>query len=117
MSNPNEKYDAALADWCAKDDYLNKRNLDKIRTHSILCLYVYNRVLKNWSPELISDLIKIDFPNNSMMTILYEATYMHIYTHPQASLKKKLIKLLFYQNLGVENLKIDVRKALKSKVK
>jgi len=28
----NDKYDVHLAHWCAKDDYLNKRNLDKIST-------------------------------------------------------------------------------------
>ena len=25
--NPDDKYDATLANWVAKDDYLNKRNL------------------------------------------------------------------------------------------
>ena len=97
VSNPNDKYDASLADWNAKDDYLNKRNLDKIGTHSLLRFYVYKRLLKNWSPEQISGRIKIDFPNDSMMTISHEAIYMHIYSHPQARLNKKLIKLLPYQ--------------------
>jgi len=31
------------------------------------------------------------------MTISHEAIYMHIYSHPQASLNRKLIKLLPYQ--------------------
>lgn len=97
VSNPSEKYDASLADWLAKDDYLNKRNLDKIGTHSLLRFYVYKRLLKNWSPEQISGRIKIDYPNDSVMTISHEAIYMHIYSHPQASLNKKLIKLLPYQ--------------------
>lgn len=97
VANPNDKYDATLADWLAKDDYLNKRNLDKIGTHSSLRFYVYKRLLKNWSPEQISGRIKIDFPNDSVMTISHEAIYMHIYSHPQASLNKKLIKLLPYQ--------------------
>jgi len=100
VSNPiktNEKYDASLADWCAKEDYLNKRNLDKIGTHSLLRFYVYKSLLKNWSPEQISGRIKIDYPNDSVMTISHEAIYMHIYSHPQAMLNKKLIKLLPYQ--------------------
>lgn len=100
VSNPaktNEKYDASLADWCAKDDYLNKRNLDKIGTHALLRFYVYKRLLKNWSPEQISGRIKIDYPNDSVMRISHEAIYMHIYSHPQARLNKKLIKLLPYQ--------------------
>jgi len=97
VSNPDDRYDASLADWLAKDDYLNKRNLDKIATHGLLRFYVYKGLLKNWSPEQISGRIKIDFPNDPIMTISHEAIYMHIYSHPQARLNKKLIKLLPYQ--------------------
>lgn len=97
VSDPNDKYDASLAHWLAKDDYLNKRNLDKIGTHSLLRFYVYKSLLKNWSPEQISGRIKIDYPNDPVMTISHEAIYSHIYSHPQASLNKRLIKLLPYQ--------------------
>ena len=97
VSNPDDKYNASLAHWLAKDDYLNKRNLDKIGTHSLLRFYVYKRLLKNWSPEQISGRIKVDHPNDPVMTISHEAIYMHIYSHPQAYLNKKLIKLLPYQ--------------------
>ncbi len=97
ISSPNDKYDASLADWLAKDDYLNKRNLDKISSYSLLRFYIYKRLLKNWSPEQIAGRIKLDYPNNFVMTISHEAIYMHIYSHPQASLNKKLIKLLPYQ--------------------
>jgi IS30 family transposase len=31
VTQPGELYDAVLAHWCAKEDYLNKRNLDKIK--------------------------------------------------------------------------------------
>lgn len=94
---PSDKYDAILAHWNAKDDYLNKRNKDKISTHSLLRFYVYKGLLKGWSPEQISGRIKIDHPNNPVMTISHEAIYMHIYSHRQSSLNKKLIKLLPYQ--------------------
>lgn len=97
VSNPMDKYDASLADWLAKDDYLNKRNLDKIGTYSLLRFYVYKRLLKSWSPEQISGRIKLDYPNDPIMCISYEAIYMHIYSHPQAALNRKLIKLLPYQ--------------------
>lgn len=91
-----DKYDAKLADWCAKDDYLNKRNLDKIETHKKLQIYVYKGLLKHWSPEQISGRIKLDYPNDPIMTISHEAIYQHIYAHRQASLNKKLIALLPY---------------------
>jgi len=92
--NKHDKYDAHLAHWCAKDDYLNKRNLDKISTYSLLKFFVYKGLLSNWTPEQIAGKIKQDYPNNPIMTISHEAIYRHIYTRPQASLNKKLIKLL-----------------------
>ena len=50
--------------------------------------------MKGWTPEQISGRLKIDYPNNDLMSISHEAIYRHIYTRPQASLNKKLIKLL-----------------------
>lgn len=88
------KYDAKIADWCAKDDYANKRNLDKISTHKRLRNYVYKGLLKQWTPEQIAGRIKIEYPNDTIMSISHEAIYRHIYTRPQAALNKKLIKLL-----------------------
>lgn len=88
------KYDAKIADWCAKDDYANKRNLDKISTYKRLRNYVYKGLLKQWTPEQIAGRIKIEYPNDAIMSISHEAIYRHIYTRPQATLNKKLIKLL-----------------------
>lgn len=87
-------YDAELAHWCAKEDYLNKRNLDKISTYPLLKIFVYRGLLSNWTPEQISARLKELFPNDSIMSISHEAIYKHIYTRPQARLNKKLIKLL-----------------------
>lgn len=92
--NTNDKYDACLSHWCAKDDYLNKRNLDKISTYKPLKHFVYKGLLSEWTPEQISGRIKELYPNDPIMSISHEAIYKHIYTRPQASLNKKLIKLL-----------------------
>lgn len=94
VGNANDKYDAHLAHWCAKDDYLNKRNLDKISTHKPLKHFVYKGLLSEWTPEQIAGRIKELYPNDPIMSISHEAIYRHIYTRPQASLNKKLIKLL-----------------------
>lgn len=92
--NPKADYDAYLAHWCAKDDYLNKRNLDKISTHKRLRFFVYRGLLSQWTPEQISGRLRELYPNDPIMSISHEAIYRHIYTRPQASLNKKLIKLL-----------------------
>ena len=91
-----DNYDAKLSDWCAKDDYLNKRNRNKIDTYNKLKIFVYKGLLEGWSPEQISGRIKYKYPNNQIMSISYEAIYKHIYTHRQASLNLKLIALLPY---------------------
>lgn len=96
IKKPSDKYKAELAHWCAQDDYLNKRNLDKISTHKKLKIYVYRGLLNNWSPEQISGEIKLKYPNDPVMRISYEAIYMHIYAHRQARLNRKLIALLPY---------------------
>lgn len=94
VQTKKDNYDAELAHWCAKEDYLNKRNLDKISTYSLLKFFVYRGLLSNWSPEQISGRLKELYPNDPIMSISHEAIYRHIYTRPQASLNKKLIKLL-----------------------
>ncbi len=94
VANPGDKYDADLSYWCAKDDYLNKRNLDKISSHSLLKFFVYKGLLSDWTPEQISGRIKKLYPNDPVMSISHEAIYRHIYTRSQASLNKKLIRLL-----------------------
>ena len=58
VQNKEHKYDADLAHWCAKEDYLNKRNLDKISTYSLLKFFVYKGLLSNWTPEQISGRLK-----------------------------------------------------------
>jgi len=45
QDNKTHKYNADLAHWCAKDDYLNKRNLDKISTYKSLRFYVFKGLL------------------------------------------------------------------------
>jgi len=94
IQKEEHKYDAELAHWCVKEDYLNKRNLDKISTYSLLKFFVYKGLLSNWTPEQISGRLKELCPNNPILSISHEAIYRHIYTRPQASLNKKLIKLL-----------------------
>jgi IS30 family transposase len=97
VQEPWENYNAELAHWDAEDNYLNKRNLDKIGTFKKLKFYVYKGLLNGWSPEQIAGRIQLKYPNDPIMSISHEAIYMHIYSHPQASLNRKLIALLPYQ--------------------
>lgn len=98
IRKPSDKYDAQMAHWFAKDEYLNKRNLDKINTYKRLKFFVYKGLLSKHSPEQIAGRIKEQYPNDPIMSISYEAIYQHIYRHRQSYLGKKLIKLLPYHH-------------------
>ncbi len=63
VEKKTDKYDADLAHWRVKQDYLNKRNLDKISTYSLLKFFVYRGLLSNWTPEQISGRLKELYPN------------------------------------------------------
>ena len=98
VRKPSDKYDATIADFFAKEEYLNKRNKDKISTHKRLKAFVYRGLLSGFSPEQIAGRIKVLYPNDTTMSISHEAIYQHIYKHRQSYLGKKLIKLLPYHH-------------------
>lgn len=109
IKKPSDKYKADLAHFCAEDDNLNKRNLDKISANNCLKMYVYRKLLSRYSPEQIAGRIKLDYPNNLIMRISYEAIYTHIYNSRHGKMRRKLISLLLYSNSKRES-----RKAIKS---
>jgi IS30 family transposase len=96
VKKPTDKYNAELAQFCVKEDYLNKRNLDKINTFFKLKVFVYKGLLSDFSPEQIAGSIKDLYPNDPIMSISHEAIYQHIYRHRQSKLGRKLIALLPY---------------------
>lgn len=98
VRTPSDKYDATIAYFFAKEEYLNKRNLDKINTYKRLKYFVYRGLLSKFSPEQIAGRIKVLYPNDPIMSISHEAIYQHIYKHRQSYLGKKLIKLLPYHH-------------------
>ena len=102
---PTDKYNAELAQFCAKEEYLNKRKLDKINTYFKLKVFVYKGLLNDFSPEQIAGSIKDLHPNDPIMSISYEAIYQHIYRHRQSRLGRKLIKLLPYSHSKRRNKK------------
>lgn len=95
---PTDKYNAEMAQFCAKEEYLNKRNLDKINTYFKLKVFVYKGLLNDFSPEQIAGSIKDLHPNDPIMSISYEAIYQHIYRHRQSRTGRRLIALLPYNH-------------------
>lgn len=96
LNKPTDVYKADIAQWCAEDDYLTKRGLDKISSHKRLKMYVYRGLINGWSPEQIAGRVKYSHPGNRIMSISHEAIYTHIYNHSIGALRRKLIALLLY---------------------
>lgn len=90
-------YKAKLAHWWAEEEYASKHFKDKLTTSQKLRAYVFDKLQLRWSPEQIAGRIKVEYPNDSEMTISHETIYTFIYRHRQAAVNKKLIKLLTLQ--------------------
>ena len=45
VRKPSDKYDATIADFLAKEEYLNKRNLDKINTYKII-YFIFRKIFE-----------------------------------------------------------------------
>lgn len=115
IKKPGDRYIAHIADFMARDNYLNKRNLDKISSHKPLKIFVYRGLLSKYSPEQIAGRIKLEHPNNPLMSISHEAIYTHIYHYNQGKLKRKLIDLLLYSKSKRRSRKAS--KAIKDRIK
>ena len=56
--------------------------------------YVKDRILLYWSPEQISNRLKIEYPNNRKMNVSTETIYQFIYSVENGIEKARLIKYL-----------------------
>lgn len=71
-----------------------RKRKSKIRKRKRLCKYVLESLNKEWSPEEISERIKMEYPLDMTMRISHEAIYRYIYVLPRGELKQSLIKAL-----------------------
>lgn len=103
--NPEDKYKADLAHFCAEQSHITKRARDKIENNFRLRFFVYRGLLSDFSPEQIAGSIKDEYPNDPVMSVSYETIYKHIYKHRQSRLGRKLIALLPYHHSSRRNKK------------
>lgn len=52
------------------------------------------RWVKGWSPEQISERLRVDFPNDETMRISHEAIYQALYLQARGALKRELVACL-----------------------
>lgn len=73
---------------------LRRKGKSKIARQSVLQQYVVEKLKEEWSPQEISERIKIEYSMNMAMQISHEAIYQYIYVLPRGELKQTLIKAL-----------------------
>lgn len=73
-----------------------KRLDSKLLENKALRIYVFKGLLKGWSPEQISNRLKVLYSDNHAMRISYESIYRFIYQQHNFKFRRKLIGLLVY---------------------
>ena len=71
-----------------------RKGKSKIAKDNRMREYVLEMLNEEWSPQEISQRIKMDYPIDMTMRISHEAIYRYIYVLPRGELKQTLIKAL-----------------------
>lgn len=88
-------YDNLKAEINYVHNLLDRRlGKSKIESNPKLKNFVYSHLEKHWSPQQISDALKLFYPFDPTMQISHESIYYHIYIQPKKELEKLLISQL-----------------------
>lgn len=66
----------------------------KIESNEKLKEFIYAKLKLHWSPEQISDALRLTYPNDETMQVSHETIYCHVYVQPKKEVKKLLISQL-----------------------
>lgn len=98
IKNNFQDYDPQLAHNFSKDGMGVKRRFElKLLKNEKLLEYLRQKMKLKWSPEQISNRLKIEFPKDVSMRISHESIYKFIYTVAKGKLKNELIQNLRQQ--------------------
>lgn len=91
----NGPYDYSKAELDYVNNLMDKRyGKTKIESNPKLKNFVYFHLNLHWSPQQISDALKLFYPFDSTMQISHESIYYHIYIQPKKEVEKLLISQL-----------------------
>jgi IS30 family transposase len=71
-----------------------KKGKSKVAKQEALRRHILEKLKEEWSPQEISERLKIEYAWNIAMQISHEAIYQYIYVLPRGELKQTLIKAL-----------------------
>jgi IS30 family transposase len=87
------RYRPSLAQAKA-DERARRPKVTKLAADPVLRSYVQTKLLELWSPEQISHLLVVDFPDDEGMRIGHEAIYQSIYVQGRGALRRELAACL-----------------------
>ena len=91
----NGPYNYSKAELDCVNNLMDKRyGKTKIESNPKLKNFVYSHLKLHWSPQQISDALKLFYPFDSTMQISHESIYYHIYIQPKKEVEKLLISQL-----------------------
>lgn len=91
----NNPYDNLKAEMDCVHKIMEKRyGRTKIHNNPKLKNFVYSHLEKHWSPQQISDALKLFYPFDPSMQISHESIYFHVYIQPKKEVEKLLISQL-----------------------
>ncbi len=85
-------YSAVKGNGIAKENRKKTGRNKKLEVNPQLLLYIQDRLRQEWSPEEISNRLKLEYPNATNMRISHESIYQYLYCLPRGELKKELMR-------------------------
>lgn len=85
-------YSSIKGDEIAKANYKKRGRPKKVEVNDELLMYIQVKLRQEWSPEEISERLKLDYINDLNMRISHESIYQYLYCLPKGELKKELMK-------------------------
>ena len=91
-------YDANLAHQQSYARRIASRHTPKLDVDGALFQVVRHYLKLLWSPQLIANILRALWPDDSEKTVFHETIYNAIYLHPRGELKRELIACLRHHN-------------------
>jgi transposase, IS30 family len=80
----------ALAAQSQADDRVARPKAAKLAVNGVLRDWVQEKLVKNWSPEQISVMLRAEFPDDAEMRVSHETIYQSIYVQGRGALRREL---------------------------
>ena len=85
-------YSAVRGNRMSEENRKKGGRIKKLEADTQLLSYVQNNLRQEWSPDEISERLKLEYPNDLNMRISHESIYQYLYCLPRGELKAELMR-------------------------